>query len=134
MGPMTAYLALTHKVADVDKYIGDYLPQVAPLLQKHGIEVLAADFGATALEGSADSIVVLRAETEGAFRDFYDDPEYAGAKALRLSITSDQHMGSRRSSHHPADHDPGRPRRRRLLSWPQRGRTLDACRHGLRVL
>jgi uncharacterized protein (DUF1330 family) len=92
MSPRTAYLALTHKVADVDKCIGDYVPQVMPLLEKHGIEVLAAHFGATALEGSADSVIVLRAETEGAFRDFYDDPDYAGAKALRFSITSDQDM------------------------------------------
>jgi len=92
MTPMTAYLALTHKVADVDKYLGDYVPQVVPLLQKHGIEVLAGHFGATALEGSADSVILLRAESEAAFREFYDDPDYAGPKALRLSITSDQNM------------------------------------------
>ena len=89
---MTAYLVLTHKVTDVDRYTGEYVPQVMPLLAKHGIEVVAAHFGATALEGSADSAVVLRAETEAAFRDFYDDPDYAGPKALRLSITSDQDM------------------------------------------
>ena len=73
-------------------YLGDYVPQVVPLLQKHGIEVLAGHFGATALEGSADSVILLRAESEAAFRDFYDDPDYAGPKALRLSITSDQNM------------------------------------------
>ena len=89
---MTAYLALTHKVADVDKYVGDYVPQVMPILEKHGIEVLAAHFDATAIEGDADSVILLRADSEDTFRDFYDDPDYAGPKALRLSITSDQNM------------------------------------------
>ncbi len=89
---MTAYLALTHKVTDVDKYVGDYVPQVLPILQKHGIEVLAAHFGATAIEGSADSLILLRAESEAAFSGFYNDPDYAGPKALRFSITSDQNM------------------------------------------
>jgi uncharacterized protein (DUF1330 family) len=89
---VTAYLALTHKVADVDKYLGDYVPQVTPLLSKHGIEVLAAHFGATALEGSVDSVILLRAESEGAFHDFYDDPDYVEPKALRASITSERNM------------------------------------------
>ena len=89
---MTAYLALTHKVADVDKYVGEYVPQVMPILQEHGIEVLVAHFGAEAVEGTADSLILLRAESEVAFSDFYDDPDYAAPKALRLSITSDQNM------------------------------------------
>jgi hypothetical protein len=31
---------------------------------KYGIEVLVAHFGATAIEGSADSLVILRVESE----------------------------------------------------------------------
>ena len=60
-----------------------------PLLEKHGIEVLVAQFGATAFEGSADSLIILRAESEADLRNFYNDPDYAGPKALRQSITSD---------------------------------------------
>lgn len=89
---MTAYLALTHKVADVDKYVGEYVPKVMPLLQKHGIEVLAAHFGAKAVEGSADSLILLRAGSDAAFTAFYNDPDYADPKALRLSITSGGNM------------------------------------------
>ena len=89
---MTAYLVLTQRVADVDKYVGEYVPQLVPLVQKHGIEVLAAHFGATAIEGNADSVIVMRAGSEAAFRSLYDDPEYAGPKALRWSITSEQNM------------------------------------------
>lgn len=89
---MTAYAALTQKVADLDKYVGEYMPEVGPLLEKYGIEVVVAHFGATAVEGSADSVVILRAESEDALRNFYDDPDYAGLKALRQSITLDQNM------------------------------------------
>ncbi|MGH9186292.1 MAG: DUF1330 domain-containing protein [Acidimicrobiales bacterium] len=89
---MTTYLALTQNVADVDKYLGDYVPQVLPLLEKHGIEILAAHFGASAVEGNADSVIILRAESEDALRDFYDDPDYASPKALRHSITSNPNM------------------------------------------
>ena len=89
---MTAYVALTQKVADVELYVRDYIPQVMPLLQKHGLEVLVAHFDATALEGSADSLIILRAESEEALRDFYDDPDYAGPKALRQSITSEANL------------------------------------------
>jgi uncharacterized protein (DUF1330 family) len=89
---MTAYMALTQKVVDVDKYLGEYVPQVMPLLEKHGIEVLAVNLGVSAIEGSADSVVVFRAESEGNFSAFYNDPDYAGAKELRKSITSDQNM------------------------------------------
>ena len=39
---MTAYLALTQKVNDLDKYQETYIPQVRPLLEKYGIEVLGA--------------------------------------------------------------------------------------------
>lgn len=92
MSPVTAYLALTHKVADVDAYVGSYVPRVMPLLAKHGIEVLAAHFGATAIEGGADSVILLRAESEVAFRSFYDDPDYAEPKALRHSLTSERNM------------------------------------------
>jgi uncharacterized protein (DUF1330 family) len=51
-----------------------------------------AHFGATALEGSADSVVILRADSVDAFHEFYDDPDYAPLKSLRQSITSNAEM------------------------------------------
>jgi len=85
---MTAYVVLTQQVSDVDRYVGEYAPQAMPILQKYGIEVLVFQIGATSLEGDADSVVVLRADSEDDLRGFYDDPGYAGPKALRHSITS----------------------------------------------
>ena len=81
MNPMTAYLALTQNVADVDKYLGEYVPPVLQLFEKYGIEVLAAQFGASAIEGSANSVVILRAESEDAFRNLYDDPDLRGPES-----------------------------------------------------
>src|SRR5271170_3034739 len=77
MNPMTAYLALTHDVVDVDKYLGEYVPPVLQLFEKYGIEVLVAQFGASAIEGNANSVIILRAESEDVLRNFYDDPDYA---------------------------------------------------------
>jgi uncharacterized protein (DUF1330 family) len=89
---LTAYVALTQKVNDVDKYVETYIPQVMPLLEKYGIEVRVAHFGAKAIEGSADSLIILRADSEEVVRAFYDDPEYSRPKALRHSITSDANL------------------------------------------
>lgn len=89
---MTAYMVLTHTVADVDRFVGEYVSQVRPLLQKHGIEVIAAGFGMTPLEGSANSAVVFRSASEEAFHRFYDDPEFDGPKALRHSISLNSDM------------------------------------------
>lgn len=85
---MAAYLVLTHTVEDMERYFGEYVPQVTPLLQKHGVDVLVGHFGASAIEGRANSAIVLRAESEDALREFYNDPDYAGPKALRQSLTS----------------------------------------------
>ncbi|MFL6081084.1 MAG: DUF1330 domain-containing protein [Ornithinibacter sp.] len=89
---MTAYVVLTQKVSDVNRYVGEYAPQAMPILQKYGIEVLVFQVGTTAVEGDADSVVILRADSEEALRGFYDDPDYAGPKALRHSITSGADM------------------------------------------
>lgn len=89
---MTAYLALTQNVVDVDKYLEEYVPPVLQLFKKYGIEVLAAQFGASAIEGRANCVIILRGESEETFHNLYDDPAYAAPKALRHSITSDPNL------------------------------------------
>jgi uncharacterized protein (DUF1330 family) len=89
---MTAYLVLTQNVADLQKYISEYVPPVLQLFEKYGVEVLAAQFGVSAMEGNANCVIVLRADSEDVFRALYNDPEYAAPKALRHSITSDPNL------------------------------------------
>ena len=36
---MTAYLALTQNVADLEKYVDEYVPPVLQLFEKYGIEI-----------------------------------------------------------------------------------------------
>lgn len=81
---MSAYIIATYDIVDPKGYEG-YVPGVVPLLQKHGAEVLVAEYDAQALEGEARSVyVVLRFRSEEAARAWYNDPNYAPVKKLRL--------------------------------------------------
>jgi len=58
---------------------------VVPLLEKHGAEILVADYDARALEGDKRSVyVVLRFESEEAALGWYDDPAYDPVRKIRL--------------------------------------------------
>lgn len=64
-------------------------PKWCHCLEKHGVEILVADFDAHALEGDRRSVyVVLRFETEEAALRFYNDPAYESVKRIRLDSTS----------------------------------------------
>lgn len=85
---MAAYFVLTQQVDDVERYVGEYIPQVMPFLGKHGAEILAASFEANGVEGEPpNGVVVLRFPSEEAGHAFVNDPDYGPAKALRHSIT-----------------------------------------------
>ena len=84
---MSVYVIATYDIVDPKKYEG-YVPGVMPLLQKHGAEVLAADYEAKALEGRAATVnVVLKFDSEEAARNWYDDPDYAPVRQIRLNAT-----------------------------------------------
>ena len=90
---MAAYLVLMHEVDDVDRYRGEYVPAVGPLLQKHGAQVLVAGFDAEAAEGEPpNSTVVIRFDDAEAVWGFLNDPEYQPVKEIRLSTTSRRQM------------------------------------------
>src|SRR5512146_3161204 len=82
---MSVYVIASYDIVDPEGYKG-YVPGVGPLLQKHGAEILAADYQAHALEGRAAGVnVVLRFPDEQAARDFYNDPAYGPVKQIRLN-------------------------------------------------
>lgn len=84
---MAVYVIATYDVVDPKGYEG-YVPGVVPLLQKHGAEILAADYEAKVLEGQARGVnVVLKFASEEAARNWYDDPAYAPVKKIRLDAT-----------------------------------------------
>lgn len=85
---MAFYAICTYDIADAKAY-EPYVPAVLPILARHGGEVLAADFSATAVEGQAPTVqVILRFESEAAARRWYDDPEYTRVKQIRLGATT----------------------------------------------
>ena len=85
---MAAYLIVSYDVVDRDRYAG-YVPGVMPLLRKHGAEVLVADYSAEALEGDRRGVyVVLKFESEAAALGFYNDPDYAPIKKIRLDASA----------------------------------------------
>lgn len=86
---MSAYYILTQTITDQEKYISEYLPAVVPFLAKHGGEVLAANFQATALQGEpASGVVVIKFPSEEHIKNFVDDPDYQPVKAIRLAATT----------------------------------------------
>jgi len=85
---MAVFLISSCNIEDPERY-ATYAPGVMPLLQKHGAQVLAADNELTALEGPArDTTVILKFPSKEAVQNFYDDPEYAPLKEIRLGSTS----------------------------------------------
>lgn len=84
---MSVYVIATYDIVDPKGYEG-YVPGVLPLLQKHGAEVLAADYEPEALEGHAAGVnVVLKFPSEEAARNWYSDPDYVPVKQIRLNST-----------------------------------------------
>ena len=86
---MAAYIGAFYDIANVDLYQG-YVPGVIPLLQKHGAEVLVADYETQALEGQKRSVcVVLKFQSEAAALAWYNDPDYAPVKKIRVASSGD---------------------------------------------
>jgi len=84
---MSVYLIATYDIVDPKGY-EPYVPAVVPLLQKHGAEILVADYQAEPLEGRAAGVnVVLKFKSEEAARAWYNDPAYGPVKQIRLSST-----------------------------------------------
>ena len=85
---MSVYLIGSFDVSDSDAY-APYVPGVMPLLQKHGAEILVADYDAMTLDRQGRGVnVVIRFESEEKAMAFYNDPEYKPVKQIRLDSTS----------------------------------------------
>ena len=85
---MSAYVIASYDIADPDHY-KDYPPAVGPIVAKHGAELLVASMDATPLEGNKRQVyVVLRFESEEAALKWYNDPEYAPVRKIRLDSTA----------------------------------------------
>jgi uncharacterized protein (DUF1330 family) len=85
---MSVYVIVSYDIED-PKQFEPYIPGVMPLLQKHGAEILVADFEAKTIEGQGRGVnVVLKFESEAAAMSWYDDPAYTPVKKIRLDSTA----------------------------------------------
>ena len=85
---MSVYFIASYDVEDPEVYEG-YVPGVRPLLQKHGAEILVADYEAKTVEGHGRGVnVVLKFESEAAAMNWYNDPDYGPVKKIRLDSTT----------------------------------------------
>ena len=82
---MAVYVISQSTVEDRDK-LNQYAAAAAPTIPAHGGKVIAYDDAPTVVEGSIDRprTVMLRFESQEAFQQWYDSPEYQEALPLRL--------------------------------------------------
>jgi uncharacterized protein (DUF1330 family) len=84
---MAVYVIGSYDITD-PKGFESYAPGVLPLLQKHGAEILAADFESETLEGQPRKVnVVVKFPSAEAARNWYNDPAYGPVKQIRLDST-----------------------------------------------
>jgi uncharacterized protein (DUF1330 family) len=89
---MSVYIIVSYDITDPEGYEG-YVPGVLPLLEKHGAEILVADYAAETLEGHSRGVnVVLRFDSEAAARTWYNDADYGPVKQIRLDSSNNTTM------------------------------------------
>lgn len=89
---MAAYIIASYDIVDPKSYEG-YVPGVVPLLQRHGAEILVAEYDARSLEGDKRSVyVVLRFDSEEAALKWYNDPAYQPVKKIRLDSCDNSNL------------------------------------------
>ena len=84
-----AYFIANYQITDPDTYWNQYIPQVMPLVIKHGGETLVADAEVKGVEGEPQHfLVVLRFPTREAAEAWFNDPDYQPVAAIRHAATT----------------------------------------------
>ncbi len=80
---MAAYLVANFALTNPSGY-KSYVAAVLPTLEKHGAEVLVADYESESLEGKSGSVtVVIKFASPEALNGWYQSPEYQRIIHLR---------------------------------------------------
>lgn len=86
---MAGYFICGYRVVDADRY-QDYRSQVGATFTRFGGQVLVAHTEKNTLEGTpTDMIVVLAFPSVDDATAWYNSPEYAAIRPLRLAATTD---------------------------------------------
>ena len=90
---MPAYMIVTAKISDRDKFIQGYGATAGKLVEQFGGRYVLRGPGADLLEGDfgdGASMVISEWPDKAAAKAFWDSPEYAEAKKLREGISECQ--------------------------------------------
>ncbi|NND54714.1 MAG: DUF1330 domain-containing protein [Gammaproteobacteria bacterium] len=86
---MAAYMIIYARIHDRDKFISEYAPAAAALVEKFGGRYVLRAPGADVLEGSVEpngSVVISEWPDKAAAEAFWNSAEYAAAKQLRNGV------------------------------------------------
>ena len=82
----------------VGQFTAKRAPGVIPLLQKHGVEILVADYEPKTLEGESRGVnVVLRFESEEAAMAWYHDPDLRASEEDSTGFLVEGHTDPRQA-------------------------------------
>jgi len=86
--PVPAYLIANYLVKD-PALLGTYVAQAAPVLQRFGGKIIALNPQVAPLEGNPQpSFIIIQFPSLADAKGFYESPEYAPVKPLRLHATA----------------------------------------------
>jgi uncharacterized protein (DUF1330 family) len=87
---MAIYLVTSCDITDPEKY-APYVPNVVPILEKYGAEIIAADKNAITVDGDArDLTVIIKFPTTEALNELISDPDYKPWLETRLASTTNR--------------------------------------------
>ena len=86
---MSAYIVAKVNITDWDKY-REYMKLTPDIIAKFGGKFIARGGEMVTLEGPEETqrVVLLQFPTLGKAKEFYDSPEYQGAKKLRAGAAT----------------------------------------------
>ena len=87
---MAVYLVTSCDITDPEKY-APYVPNVMPILEKYGAEIIAADKNTITVDGDArDLTVIIKFPTSEALNALISDADYQPWLERRLASTTNR--------------------------------------------
>lgn len=87
---MAVYLFTSYDLIDEEAY-APYVPNVMPILERHGGEIVASDESASVIDGEKrDITVILKFPDEASAMNMAGDPEYQPWMERRLAATENR--------------------------------------------
>lgn len=89
MTDTSVYMIVELSITSPEEFWTDYAAHLAPIHERHGVEIVVGGPPAEVVEGSfeQDFVAILKFPSAEARRAWYDDVDYQPLKARRLQLT-----------------------------------------------